>query len=50
MKVIVVFEFDEISDPNSPEATQVVQAITEDCETMQVGFDASGCWVQEVLG
>jgi hypothetical protein len=50
MKVIVVFEFDEIGDPNSPEATKVVQAITEDCETMQVGFDASGCWVQEVLG
>ena len=50
MKVIVVFEFDEIDDPDSPEASEIVQAITEDCETMQIGFDASGCYVQEVLG
>ena len=35
---------------NSPEADAKVQAITEDCETMQVAFDASGCWVQEVFG
>ena len=50
MKVLVIFEFENIEDPNSPEADAKVQAITEDCETMQVAFDASGCWVQEVFG
>ena len=50
MKVIVVFEFDHIDDPNSPEADLIVDAIKQDCETMQVGFDASGCWVEEVIG
>jgi hypothetical protein len=50
MKVLIVFEFEGIEDPNSPEADAKVQAITESCETMQVAFDANGCWVQEVFG
>jgi len=50
MKVLVVFEFENISDIESVEASAVVQSITESCETMQVGFDATNCWVQEVFG
>ena len=50
MKVLVVFEFDGIENPDSPEADAKVQAITESCETMQVAFDANACWVQEVFG
>ena len=49
MKVIVVFEFENIEDPNSPEADAIVQAITEDCETMQVAFDASSCYVDDCV-
>jgi len=49
MKVIVIFEFENIENPDSPEADAVVKAITEDCETMQVAFDASGCWVDECI-
>jgi hypothetical protein len=49
LRVVVVFEFENISDPDSPEADAVVQAITEDCETMQVAFDANGCWVDDVV-
>jgi len=50
MKVVVIFEFDNIKDVDSPEASAIVQAITESCETMQVGFDASNCWVEDVFG
>jgi hypothetical protein len=50
MKVLVVFEFDGVEDPNSPEADAKVRAIAESCETMQVAFDANACWVQEVFG
>ena len=46
MKVLVIFHFDEVS-ANSAEAESIVSQITESCEFMQVGFDASGCWVQE---
>jgi hypothetical protein len=50
MKVLVVFEFENIANPDSDEATTKVEEITEACETMQVAFDANGCWVQEVFG
>ena len=50
MKVIVVFEFDDIDDPNGADANLVVDAITQDCETMRVAFDASGCYVHECVG
>ena len=45
MRVVVIFEFDEISNPDSEEATVVVEAIAQDCETMQTAFNASGCWI-----
>ena len=41
MKVLVVFEFENISDIESVEASAVLQSIAESCETMQVGFDAT---------
>ena len=50
MKVLVVFEFENIANPDSEEATTKVEEITEACETMQVAFDANACWVQEVFG
>ena len=50
MRVVVIFEFDEISNPDSEEATVVVEAIAQDCETMQVAFNASSCWVSDVIG
>ena len=50
MKVLVVFEFESIANPDSEEATTKVEEITEACETMQVAFDANSCWVQEVFG
>jgi hypothetical protein len=48
MKVLVAFEFEGV-DPNSPEADEIVQQITESCETMRIGFDANACWVDDAV-
>ena len=44
MKVLVAFEFEGI-DPDSLEADEIVAEITESCETMRIGFNATDCWV-----
>ena len=48
MKVIVIFEFEGV-DPNSEQADQIVEGISEACETMGVGFDASSCYVDDCV-
>jgi hypothetical protein len=48
LRVVVVFEFEGIDDPNGEKADAITKSITQDCETMQVAFDASGCWVDDV--
>jgi nitrogen regulatory protein PII len=47
VRVIVIFEFEGVY-ADSEEADQIVEQISESCETMQVGFDASACWVDDV--
>ena len=47
MKVIVVFEFPQITNPNSPEADKVVDTITQDCKAMQEAFGATECYVDD---
>ena len=49
MKVIVVFEFSEITNPNSPEANEVVDSITQDCKVMQEAFNATDCYVEDCI-
>jgi L-alanine-DL-glutamate epimerase-like enolase superfamily enzyme len=48
MIVYVAFKFDGV-DPDSPEADEIVREITESCETMQIGFDANNCWVEDAV-
>ena len=48
MRVVVIFEFEGV-DANGEQADLIVGEITELCETMQAAFDASACWVDEVL-
>jgi len=48
MRAIVIFEFEGV-DPNSPEADRIVNELTDSCETMRIGFDAMGCWVDDVI-
>jgi len=47
MRVVVIFEFEGV-DAESEQADQIVEEIGESCETMQTGFGASGCWVDDV--
>ena len=44
MIVYVAFEFDGVK-PNSKRAEEIVREIAESCETMQIGFDATDCWI-----
>lgn len=48
MIVYVAFKFDKVK-PNTKRADEIVQEIMESCETMQIGFDANGCWVDEAV-
>lgn len=48
MIVYVAFEFDDV-EANSERADKIVREIAESCEVMQVGFDASGCWVDNAV-
>lgn len=47
MRVIVCIEFEGV-ECNSENADAIVESITESCEHMQVGFDATNCYVDEV--
>lgn len=47
--VMVIFKFEGINNPNSEKASAKLDAINEECETMRVAFDASECYIEEVL-
>lgn len=48
MKVLVAFYFEDVK-PDTTEADRIVTAINDSCEVMQVGFDAQGCWVADIV-
>ena len=48
MRVTIVLEFDDIQ-PGSPEDEQIIEEITSECERIQIGFDAQGCWVDDAV-
>lgn len=48
MRVIVIFEFKGV-EPNSPKADQIIEEITESCETMGIAFDANNCWIDDAI-
>ncbi len=48
MIVYVAFKFDKVK-PNSKRADEILQEIWEASETMRIGFDANGCWVDEAV-
>ena len=48
MIVYVAFEFEDVK-ANSKEADRIIEEINESCETMQIGFDANGCWIDDAL-
>jgi hypothetical protein len=50
MQVIVVFEYADVLHVDGPEADKIIEDITESCETMRVGLNASACWVDNAKG
>ena len=48
MRVTVVFEFKGV-EPDSPEADRIIEAMTEECETMGIAFDANNCWIDDCV-
>ena len=48
MRVTVVFEFKGV-EPDSPEADEIIEAMTEECETMGIAFDANNCWIDDCV-
>ena len=49
MRVIICIEFDGV-DPDSEKADAIVNEITDSCKHIQIGFNASGCFVEDALG
>lgn len=48
MRVVVILEFDDV-EPGSPDDEHIVDTITEDTRMLRHDYDASACWVDEVL-
>lgn len=48
MRVIVIFEFEGV-EPDSPKADRIIEAMTGDCETMGIAFDANNCWIDDCV-
>ena len=48
MRVIVCIEFEGV-ECNSEKADAIVESITESCEHMQVGFNATTCYVDDAF-
>ena len=48
MRVIICLEFDGV-DCDSEKADGIIESINEECETMQVAFDATSCWVNDAF-
>ena len=48
MKVILCIEFNE-TDCQSEEGQKLLTDVVESCETLQVGFNASACYVKEIV-
>jgi hypothetical protein len=48
LRVVVVFEFKGITDPDSAMSDVITNVITKDCEEMRGNYGATACWVDDV--
>jgi hypothetical protein len=48
MRVIVIFEFEGV-EPIVLKQTLIIEAMTGDCETMGIAFDANNCWIDDCV-
>lgn len=50
LRVLVVFEFEGIEDPDSNEADFIVELLTYKCDRFRAEAGAHSAWVEEVYG
>lgn len=48
LRVVVVFEFDDILYPNGSAADTAVDIVTDECERMRLAVIADKVWVDDV--
>ena len=48
LRVVVVFEFEGITDPDNAMSDVITNVITKDCEEMGGNYGATACWVDDV--
>lgn len=48
LRVVVVFEFEGIKDPDGAMSDVITESITQDCEEMRGSYGATACWVDDV--
>jgi len=48
LRVVVVFEFEGITDPDGAMSDVITNVITKDCEEMRGNYGATACWVDDV--
>ena len=46
MQVTIVLEFDGV-EPGSPDDERIINEITNECERIRIGFDATDCWLDD---
>jgi hypothetical protein len=50
MKILLILEYPDIEDPNSPGADELVESVSETCAAIAATTGADSCYVQEVYG
>lgn len=48
LRVVVVFEFDDVLYPNGSAADNAVDIVTDECERMRLAVIADKVWVDDV--
>ena len=50
LRVLVVFEFDDIETPDCDEACAIVASLTDECDRLRAEFGADAVWVEDAHG
>lgn len=50
LRVLVVFKFNAIDDPDSDEAHAIVETLIGECDRFRAESGADAVWVEEVFG
>lgn len=49
MKVVVVFDYDDVSDPNGSEADSIIELINQACNRWDTEVGATRVYIEEAM-